>query len=486
MAKKQKRENPGKIQPSIAGTDTKIQLSADIYNGVSKDVASSVTDIDDVLSMLKLAPATPTIKVNNRFEPPIYGLPQSVQDIITEICTKKQVPTEFVLSPLLAVAGTAAGRKAVLNGRGYENPPCFWCVVIADPGSNKSYPQKLICNPLHDINKFLAKEHNEALQKWRVECAAISKGSKDKTAPQPPKPLKCRVCVSDITREGLDEILVGSPNGLCQIRDELSGWLGDIGRYGKSGEISTYLSYWTGEGIIIDRKSEDGTAMVDSVLYNICGTTQPGILADSFNQQHLASGFVHRFMFFWPQTIAKKWIERTPTVPDMTAWNNLINSLYSLRQQEITLTLSDEANNVAMAYEGEIEDLKAVPDIAAYEKGVLSKLDIIMLRLACVARMLAIADGDNSHEVTTSEMKWACDLCRYLHQTQMRVYEELQSGNRQRPMNDRELIRAFFRRFESKGVTQGKLAKLLNTSQPYISQCVNPKAKPTQETESAE
>lgn len=226
--------------------------------------------------------------------------------------------------------------------------------------------------------------------------------------------------------------------------------------------------------------------MVDSVLYNICGTTQPGILADSFNQQHLASGFVHRFMFFWPQTIAKKRIERTPTVPDMTAWNNLINSLYSLRQQEITLTLSDEANNVAMVYESEIEDLKAVADIVPYEKGVLSKLDIIMLRLACVARMLAIADGDNSHEVTAMEMKWACDLCRYLHQTQMRVYEELQSGNRQRPMNDRELIRAFFKRFESKGVTQGKLAKLLNTSQPYISQCVNPKAKPTQETESSE
>lgn len=485
MAKKKKRENPRKIQPSVAG-DTKIQLSADLYNGVSKDVASSVTDIDDVLSMLKLAPVTPTIKVNNRFEPPIYGLPQSVQDIIIEICTKKQVPTEFVLSPLLAVAGAAAGRKAVLNGRGYENPPCFWCVVIADPGSNKSYPQKLICNPLHDINKLLAKEHDVALQKWRAECTAISKGSKDKAAPQPPKPLKCRACVSDITREGLDEILVGSPNGLCQIRDELSGWLGDIGRYGKSGEISTYLSYWTGEGIIIDRKSEDGTAMVDSVLYNICGTTQPGILADSFNQQHLASGFVHRFMFFWPQTIAKKRIERTPTVPDMTAWNNLINSLYSLRQQKITLTLSDEANNVAMDYEREIEDSKDVADIVPYEKGVLSKLDIIMLRLACVARMLAIADGDNSHEVTATEMKWACDLCRYLHQTQMRVYEELQSGNRQRPMNDRELIRAFFKRFESKGVTQGKLAKLLNTSQPYISQCVNPKAKPTQETESSE
>ena len=160
--------------------------------------------------------------------------------------------------------------------------------------------------------------------------------------------------------------------------------------------------------------------------------------------------------------------------------------LLSMRDANTVLSLSEEANKVAMGFEEWLESAKSDSQTSDYEKGVLSKLDIIMLRLACVARMLAIADGDNSHEVTATEMEWACDLCRYLHQTQMRVYEELQSGNRQRPMNDRELIRAFFKRFESKGVTQGKLAKLLNTSQPYISQCVNPKAKPTQETESAE
>ena len=36
MAANKKRENPARIQPSVAG-DTKIQLSADLYNGVSKD-----------------------------------------------------------------------------------------------------------------------------------------------------------------------------------------------------------------------------------------------------------------------------------------------------------------------------------------------------------------------------------------------------------------------------------------------------------------
>ncbi|HJE39080.1 MAG TPA: DUF3987 domain-containing protein [Candidatus Amulumruptor caecigallinarius] len=50
---------------------------------------------------------------------------------------------------------------------------------------------------------------------------------------------------------------------MCQVRDELSGWLADIGRYGKSGEIQTYLSYWNGKGATIDRKGEVGTTEAD-------------------------------------------------------------------------------------------------------------------------------------------------------------------------------------------------------------------------------
>lgn len=489
MEQKKERENSRQVHPSaMAGNDTNLQLSSDTYNSVSKEVEADLTESggdDEVLSNILSAPENPTVDVNSIYEPPIYGLPQRVQDLITDICAKKQVPTEFVLSPLLAVAGTAAGLNSVLDGRSYENSPCFWCVVVADPGSNKSYPQKLICNPLNRINTELSKVHDADLREWRAECAAISKGAKDKAnAVQPPRPLKCRIRVEDTTREALAEILVGSPNGVCQIRDELSGWLGDIGRYGKSGEISTYLSYWSGEGTSIDRKGEDGTAIVDSVLYNICGTIQPGILADSFTNQHLTSGFVHRFMFFWPQVIPQKRIERNPISPDTTIWDNIVGTLYQLRTQNIRLTLNDAANEIAMDYEQELEEAKYTPTVTAYEKGVLSKLDIIMLRLACVARMLAIADGDASHEVTEQEMRWASDLCRYLRQTQMRVYETLQFGKNQRPLTDAELIRLFMLRFASKGVSQGALAKLLKTSQPYISQCVNPKSKGKEQIES--
>lgn len=484
MEKKEMRANPTEIQPSMVGTDANIQHLSDTHNGTSDNVVAKSEDA--FLAQFIAAPEVPTIKANALNEPPIYGLPQSVQNFIIDVCTKKQVPTEFVLSPLLAVAGTMAGRNAVLDGRGYENSPCFWCMVIGDAGANKSFPQALITAPLDRINRDLIQRNKAELQQWQTECATLIKNSKGEQPTLPPRPPKCRVEVSDTTREALDEIIAGSPCGVCQVRDELSGWLADIGRYGKSGEIQTYLSYWNGKGATIDRKGEVGTTETDRVLFNICGTTQPDVLPDCFPKQYIVNGFAHRFMFFWPQIIPPKKIERYPLKPDTSRWDSLIHNLNALRQTSTLITLNEDATDIAMRYEQEIESAKAHPDTSQYEMGALSKLNIIMLRLACVARMLAIADGDNSLEVSAMEMEWATDLCRYLHQTQMRVYEVLTHGRKPKPMTDKELIREIMRRYADKGVTQGKLAKVLGVSQAYISQCVNPKIKPTEVTDETE
>lgn len=484
MEKKEMRANPIEIQPSMAGTDTNIQHLADNHNGISENV---VTETEDAfLAQFVAAPEEPTIKANALNEPPIYGLPRSVQDFIIDVCSKKQVPIEFVLSPLLAVAGTMAGRNAVLDGRGYENSPCFWCMVIGDAGANKSFPQALITKPLDSINRDLIQKNKVELQQWQTVCATLTKNSKGEQPTLPPRPPKCRVEVSDTTREALDEIIAGSPCGVCQVRDELSGWLADIGRYGKSGEIQSYLSYWNGKGATIDRKGETGTTEADRVLFNICGTTQPDVLPDCFPKQYIVNGFAHRFMFFWPQIIPPKKIERYPLKPDTYHWDNLIHNLNAMRQTSTMITLSEDATDIAMQYEQEIESAKALHDITQYEMGALSKLNIYMLRLACVARMLAIANGDSSLEVSAMEMEWATDLCRYLHQTQMRVYEVLTHGRKPKPMTDKELIREIMRRYADKGVTQGKLAKVLGVSQAYISQCVNPKIKPTEVTDETE
>ena len=80
MEQKKERENSRQVHPSaMAGNDTNLQLSADIYNNVNKEVEADLTESggdDDVLSNILPAPENPTVDVNSIYEPPIYGLPQ--------------------------------------------------------------------------------------------------------------------------------------------------------------------------------------------------------------------------------------------------------------------------------------------------------------------------------------------------------------------------------------------------------------------------
>lgn len=117
------RANPIEIQRSMTGTDTNIRHLTDTHNSMSENVVAEVNDA--FLVQFLTAPEAPTIKANALEEPLIYGLPQTVQDFIIDVCIKKQVPIEFVLSPLLVIAGTMAGRNAVLDGRGYEKLALF-------------------------------------------------------------------------------------------------------------------------------------------------------------------------------------------------------------------------------------------------------------------------------------------------------------------------------------------------------------------------
>lgn len=431
---------------------------------------SSVEDATAILTALVSNPSEAEEIPDAKYFPATYGLPASVQNLINDICVTKQVPVEFVLSPLLVAAGTAAGSNAILDGRGYVNCGCLWNAVIADAGANKSYPQSLLLEPLENYNKSLISDGNLAMREWRAECA---KSGKSTGTAMPQKPAKTRIIVNDTTREGLAEILAGSPCGVCQVRDELSGFLSDIGRYGKSGEMQDYLSFWSGKGSSIDRKSSDETILIDRVMYNLCGTIQPAMLSDAFTRQHIGSGFVSRFCFFWPQSIPVKKIEINPANPDMSLWHSLINKLCSMRGQETRLTLSQQANEVCMAFEQEIEVKKADSSFPSHLKGVLSKLSIIVLRLACIARMLAIADGDFSREVSEEEMRWSVDLCQYLFQTSMRVHDKLNCVDA--PQTDADVIRSFYQRFKDKGVSQGNIAKMLGTSQQYVGKCVNSK-----------
>ena len=94
-----------------------------------------------------------------RPELPIDGLPASIQNYINAVCNIYHCPREFVTTAVLATASTAIGKKVVVNEGIYKNPLVLWFVSVARSGSNKSYPMKLVTQPLRRIDEELYAEY---------------------------------------------------------------------------------------------------------------------------------------------------------------------------------------------------------------------------------------------------------------------------------------------------------------------------------------
>lgn len=88
-----------------------------------------------------------------RPELPIYGLPVSIQNYINAVCNIYHCPRAFVTTAVLATASTAIGKKVVVNEGIYKNLLVLWFVSVARSGSNKSYPMKLVTQPLRVLTR---------------------------------------------------------------------------------------------------------------------------------------------------------------------------------------------------------------------------------------------------------------------------------------------------------------------------------------------
>jgi hypothetical protein len=116
---------------------------------------------------------------------------------------------------------------------------------------------------------------------------------KDIEEPDPPP----RWIVNDTTIEKLGEILARSEKGVLVVRDELSGWIGDMDRYGGAGKkASSDRGFWLqahdGGPFNVDRVGR-GEIYIPNLSASILGGIQPDRLKDF--EGLLNDGMLQRF-----------------------------------------------------------------------------------------------------------------------------------------------------------------------------------------------
>ena len=321
------------------------------------------------------------IRPDALMDKPVHELPADylmtevgeIADIIAQVMDCSE---DIVISTMFAVVSGAVGTKvSVFDGK-YTYMLNINVCHVAPPGSNKTQPVSLLVKPLENISL----QKHLAYKEEKQRCVEL----KD-TANMPNPQI---LYVSNPTPEAINKMLAWNPHGLFARRDELVGFIEDLGgRYSNgSGGIPDFLSIFTNEHISIIRAGDE-PLIIPKPYLTVVGGIQPGILPTILGkEQMINSGFNYRWLFVAPEI--KVTLERSLTGIDpmvLDYWEQLIVKFHNIAP--MTFTFDDEAQLLLNDYFREIR-MKKCEGNDVYMDEVRDKLFIYLEKWAAIATLL--------------------------------------------------------------------------------------------------
>ena len=370
-------------------------------------------------------------------ELPIQALRYEVQKIIEHYAEVYQCQKDFITSAVFGIVGTLCGRHVTIFDGKYRNHPNFWICHVAPSGSKKNSEEE--------------------------------------------EPILNQLTVSDVTPEGLYKILdgrAGSKDGLLLYRDEIKGFIDDMGRYHNSGEISNYLSIWDGTTFPVTRKTQP-PIYIENPFLCMMGGIQPDVFGDAFKRELAGIGFVQRWLFAYPDMIQRAlYSETTLETAYVAAWNEIFTKLLTIEDRE--LTLSPEAKQVYIDYYN--ETIERTDDLNSYLASMLSKLRIHVLKWCAVTHVLACTDSagagqffalPSSNVISAEEMRYSVQCMRYFEYCGSKVLTLVSGDVTVKKPTKEQLIKELVSLVGVDKVNITKFAEGMGVSRQYVSKVIN-------------
>src|SRR5262249_42093088 len=161
--------------------------------------------------------------------------------------------------------------KMMQHGTWYVSPR-LWVLLDGDVSVKKT---PIINAALAEIEAI----QGELQKEYKRQYAEYKKALSDKNDPKPEEPEKpLRYFSTDTTVEAIADILSRSPRGILIKRDELSGWLGSMEKYGGTGGANSDRAFWlqshNGGSYTVDRIKR-GETFIENLSVFIIGRIQP-------------------------------------------------------------------------------------------------------------------------------------------------------------------------------------------------------------------
>jgi hypothetical protein len=424
--------------------------------------------VDKVREWLGLNAHTTALGVTSWTEPAALGdelipvpafdfelLPETFRPLVEDISDRMQAPPDYAaVASIVALAG-CVNRRAVIFPKQADTTwrviPNLWGAIIAPPGMMKSPILHAVTLPLTRIEENWSAEFQSAcddfavekekaelrFQAWREQYKqSVKKGESEPAKPDKslPPPLHKRLILTDATFEKLHAILADNPQGVLVIRDELTGWLAELGRLGREGERSFFLQAWNGEGgFTVDRIGR-GSIRVPNICVSLLGAIQPGrlrsYLSDAIEGGPGDDGLFQRFqLLVWPDAPCNwKLVDRPANETSLQTAEKVFFALTSLSAENpVQLRFAPDAQVLFFDWLTELEtEIRRSVELAPPLVAHLAKYRSLMPSLAGLFELADCAANSECRDVDMSisleHAKQAAALCDYLKAHAKRVY----------------------------------------------------------------
>lgn len=310
----------------------------------------------------------------------------------------------------------------------------------------KTPAAKVAKRPAFERQRKLGKDYagekedwKREVRQWEVEKREAAKSAEP--APEEPEaPSMSRCVASDTTVEALVGILEDNPRGLLVHKDELAGWVRSMDQYkgGKGSDRQHWLSFWSTDEVVVDRKSRMGEPLIVAKPFvSLFGGIQPAMLGEL--GAGAEDGLMDRFLFAYPEPRHVRFSYEEVSAESEGRYAALYEKLADLPlatdehgdPNPKPLKLSPEARRLFARTVDESGAEILQPGFPSRLEGVWSKLRGHLARLSLVLAVCRYAEASpgvaREECVEREDVEAASALLDYFKAHARRVYAELAS-----------------------------------------------------------
>jgi hypothetical protein len=354
---------------------------------------------------------------------PLDVFPEFFSNYILECNDKLNASTDFMGCALLWLVSTIIGNTYKVKVKnGWVDICSLWISIIGDAGVGKTPDLKLILRPLLDLNSIQIEKYQKKVKEFK-DYEGLTKEEK-KSITKVIEPVKSQMIVDDITMESLIEMHSHNPKSIGIFKDELAGWFKDMNKYRDGSDKERFLSSWSGDSIVLNRKTVGSDSFVKNPYISIIGGIQPSIFKTFQTEENVGSGFMDRMLFCNPNKVAQYPSEDEISDNSINDYRESIFRINDIAESKINiidgfivpnvLEFTNEAKKVNREAQCNLIDLQNSDNEIYYYRGMYAKQMTYIPRFALLIEVLScFKDEKNPVNISADSVDKAVKLSNY-------------------------------------------------------------------------